>query len=287
MPIPSITQGPFGATGRSVSRVGLGGEGVLRTDERGDEAAAVIRSALHAGVTYFDSARVYASSERYLGSVWGASPAARIGVFQASKTARRDRQGALQELSETLARLQTDYLDLWQIHDLRNAQELEAIAAPGGALEAFVAAREAGRVRAIGVTGHHDPAVLARAVRQWPVDSVMLPVNPVEGVLGGFMDRVLPAALERNLAVIGMKVLGGGHFILLKFGIDAEVLIRYALAQPISVAIVGCGTPGEVESLARAGAAEPLDASACRELESRFAPYARRLAFYRGTFGSH
>ena len=102
-------------------------------------------------------------------------------------------------------------LDLWQIHDIRTREDIEEVEAPGGALEAFVEARDAGMVRFIGVTGHHAPKILEYAVRNWPVDSVLMPVNPAEAVLGGFLDRVMAAAKDRGLAVIGMKTLGASQ----------------------------------------------------------------------------
>ncbi|RXE55731.1 aldo/keto reductase [Methanoculleus taiwanensis] len=275
----------FGKGDRKVTAVGLGGEGILRTYGRGKEAEAVIREALAAGITYFDSAQAYAGSEEYYGSVWSNEPEKRRGIFQASKSVDRDRAGAELTLERTLARMGTDHLDLWQIHDVRSFPELTAIEGPDGALGAFVEAREAGLVRNIGVTGHHDPSVLTYAVENWPVDSVMMPVNPVEGALGGFLDTTLPAAREQGMAVIGMKVLGASHYLDPDGGITADLLIRYALAQDISVVIVGCSTPGEVRALAAAGrGAAPLADEEQNLLVDVFRPYARELAYYRGTF---
>ena len=272
----------LGRTGQTVSCVGLGGEGVLRTRGRAGEAEAVIREALDRGITYFDSARAYADSEIYYGNIWGPNKALRASVFQTSKSAARDREGAWADLHASLKRLQTDYLDLWQIHDVRTDSDLAAISRPGGALEAFVAAREKGLVRHIGVTGHHDPAVLTRAVEAWPVDAVLLPVNPVEGLLGGFLTCTLPAARKKAIAVIGMKVMGGSHYILPKFDVSPGLLVRYALSFDISLPIVGCSSPGEVRTLAAVQKERPLSARETESLLSVFRPYASRMAFYRG-----
>lgn len=278
--IPAVL---FGSTGRSVTRVGLGGEGVLRTNGRGAEAMEVIRAAIDAGIGYFDCARVYADSELYYGSVWSADPAARQRVFQASKSAVRAKAGALAELDQTLKRLHTDYLDLWQIHDIRTPEDIEMIGGPGGALEAFLEAKASGRVRFIGVTGHRQPEILTRAVEDWPVDSVMMPVNPVEGVLGGFLVSTLPAARKKGIAVIGMKVLGASHYLKPQLGLTADRLIRYALAQDITLAIVGCSCPLEVRTLAEAGRVpEPLSVEGQNQLHEIVRPYARKLAYYRG-----
>lgn len=273
----------FGITNQQVTVVGLGGEGVLRTFGRRDQAAEVIHEALDRGIKYFDSARVYSDSEVYYGSVWEEKKDARLKIFQTSKSASRDKKGALADLEQTLDRLKTDYLDLWQIHDVRTEEEIQEIAGPGGALEAFVGARLSGKVRYIGVTGHHDPRVLTRAVREWPVDSVMMPVNPVETLLGGFLTLTLPVAKEKGIAIIGMKILGGSHYLISQLGINPESLIRYALSYDITVAIVGCSTPGEVRTLAEEGSnPNPMTEKERSALLGTFEPYTEQLAFYRG-----
>ncbi len=277
---------PFGLSGRRVTPVGLGGEGVLRTHGRTAEAQAVILTAQKAGITYYDSGRVYADSERYLGSIYRQDPAIRKNMFQASKSASRDYRGAMADLESTLKRLNTDYLDLWQIHDVRTEAELERISAPDGALNAFEEAKGSGRVKMIGVTGHENPIILTRAVNRWPVDAVMMPVNPVEAVIGGFLNHTMPAAREKGIAVIAMKVLGGGYYVAPEQGVTATTLIRFALGYDISVAIVGCSSPDEVRTLVSAGTApSPLASTERDELIRKFTPNARKLAFYRGGDG--
>jgi len=271
----------FGKTGREVTRVGLGGEGVLRTFGRHAEAAAVITEALGQGITYFDSAKAYAGSEDYYGEVWRNRPDLRASVFQASKSASRLHADAEMDLQATLQRMGVETLDLWQIHDIRTFTDIRDIEAPDGALEAFIEARESGVVRHIGVTGHHDPDVLSHAVETWPVDAVMMPVNPVEEALGGFLDGVLTTAREQGVAVIGMKVLGGSNYLVPGAGVTPEVLVRYALAREVSVAIVGCSTPAEVQALAAAGRSGPLPEDEAAALVEVFRPHARELAYYR------
>jgi predicted aldo/keto reductase-like oxidoreductase len=274
----------FGKTEQIVSVVGLGGEGILRTHGHEREARGVILEAIRQGITYFDSARVYAGSESYYGSIWPENPDVRSGIFQTSKSARRDKRGALSDLETTLRTMGVDHLDLWQVHDVRTEGDFEAISGPGGALEAFVAAKKAGKMRFIGITGHHDPSILTRAVREWPIDSVLLPVNPVEAVLGGFLDGTLVEARKKGIAVIGMKVLGAGHYVLPDLDINPELLIRFALSQEITLAIVGCSTPEEVQALAGMGRNfKPLSTKEQDEVIGKFRPYAARLAYYRGT----
>jgi aryl-alcohol dehydrogenase-like predicted oxidoreductase len=274
---------PFGKTGREVTVLGLGGEGILRTYGEAARAAEVIGEAAATGIGYFDTAPAYSGSEGYYGSFWRSHQELRDGIFQTSKSAARDARGARADLDRTLRTLGIDHLDLWQIHDVRTRQDLKEIEGPGGALEAFIEAKETGLVRMIGVTGHHDPSIITYAVESWPVDSVLIPTNPLEGVLGGFLDETLPTARDRGIAVVGMKVLGASHYINPRAGIGPDLLLRYALSQKISLAIVGCSTPEEVGLLAEVGRdPEPLSLEEEERLLSVFRPYARKLAFYRG-----
>ena len=283
MPDTSLLEKSFGNSGRKVTIVGLGGEGVLRSFGKEKAAQEVIETALEEGIGYFDSARAYSGSEAYYGLVWTRRPQDRARIFQTSKSGLRTKREALRELDRTLLNMGTDYLDLWQIHDVRTEEDFQTIAGPGGALEAFVQARAAGKIRFIGLTGHHDPEILTRAVKAWPIDSVLIPVNPVEGNLGGFLTSTLAAARAKGVAVIGMKVLGGSNYLIPETGITAELLIRYALSQPITLAIVGCSTPEEVKTLARIGRHfEPLSPEEQQQSLDLYSPYARRLAFYRG-----
>ena len=276
--------GAFPDTDKKITRVGLGGEGILRTTGQAEQAQAVIGAAWDAGITYYDSARVYMDSEVYLGRYWKDHPGRREEVFHTSKSAQRTREGALAELSQSLDRLNTPYLDLWQIHDVRDERDLALISGKGGALEAFLEARDMGLVRYIGVTGHHDPEILRRAVDRWPVDAVLMPVNPVEAVIGGFLDRTLESAGKKGIAVIGMKVLGGRHYIAEEMGITAGLLTRFALSFGITAAIVGCSTPGGVRELADAGSSRvPLTDAEKKEIIAPFVPRAEQLAFYRGS----
>jgi aryl-alcohol dehydrogenase-like predicted oxidoreductase len=278
-----LPQKSFGVMNRQVTVVGLGGEGILRTYGQSDQAREVIQEALAQGITYFDSGRVYAESELYYGSLWENIPETRSAIFQTSKSASRDKAGALADLEQSLQRLHTHYLDLWQIHDVRTEDELQQIAGPGGALEAFLEARVSGKVRFIGVTGHHDPRILTKAIREWPVDAVMMPVNPVEALLGGFLTSTLPLAKEKGIAVIAMKTLGAAHYLIPQLATTAASLIRYALSHQCTVALVGCSTPEEVRTLARTGAEQQtVSEQEKSELLEKFKPYAERLAFYRG-----
>jgi len=265
------------------SRTGLGGEGILRTEGRGREANQMLTGAYEAGIRYYDSAPAYAGSERYLGRFWQEHPGWAKEAFQTSKSAERDAQGALADLARSLSTLGRDQLGLWQIHDLRDAVDIRRLEAKGGALQAFYSARTTGTVRAIGVTGHHDPAVLLHAVSSWDVDSVLLPVSPIETALSGFSDLVIPAARERGIGVIGMKVFGGGSYLSPESGLLPEHFLRYALSQDVDMVIAGCSNQNEARLLARVGSdPSPMDDEEQSRLVGLFRPYARLLAFYRG-----
>lgn len=282
--IRTLSSPAFQKTDKNLTVVGLGGEGVLRTTGMKDQAQEVIRAAVDQGITYYDSARVYMDSELYYGAFWEKHPEKREMIFHTSKSAQRTRQGALSDLSQTLERLKTTYLDLWQIHDVRDENDLTLISKKGGALEAFIEAREKGLVKHIGVTGHHDPQILTKAIEQWPVDSVLMPVNPVEEIIGGFLTHTLEAAHKKGIAVIGMKVLGGKHYIAGEMGITAEVLVRFALSHDITLAIVGCSSVNEVSELVRAGKADQkLSLNERREIMKPYRQMAEKLAYYRGS----
>ncbi len=163
-PNPATTPIPrrlLGRTGQSVTIFGLGGEGVLRTHGREAEAVAVIKRALQQGVNYFETAPAYASSMDYYGLALGDH---RSEIFLASKTHDRTYDGSLRLLDNSLRRLKTDYLDSWQLHDLRTEDDLSRIFGQGGAMKALLQARTEGRVRYLGITGHHDPAILLKAI---------------------------------------------------------------------------------------------------------------------------
>jgi len=266
----------------SQERIGLGGEGVLRTEGHRQEALAMLTAAYEAGIRYFDSAPAYAGSERYYGLFWALHPERKELTFQTSKSAQRSADGVSDDLARTLARMGRDHLGLWQIHDVRDNADIREIEGPGGALRAFYEARESGIVRGIGVTGHYDPAVLLHAVTHWDVDSVLLPVNPVDAAIGGFLDQVIPAAREQGIGVIGMKTMGAGNYIHAESGLTPETLIRFALSQDVDLVIVGCSTADEARFLARMGKEHsPMGEEEHTRLVETVRPYTDRLAYYR------
>jgi aryl-alcohol dehydrogenase-like predicted oxidoreductase len=276
-----IPHRPLGRTGQHVSQFALGGEGVLRTHGRVPDAVAVIHRALELGVNYCDTAPAYASSLDYYGAALGDR---REQVFLASKTHDRTRDGSLRLLDDTLRRLRTDHLDLWQLHDLRTTNDLKTIFARGGALEALVHARAAGRVRFLGITGHHDPSILLEAMQRFEFDTVLVALNAADVCRLSFAQTVLVEAHHRGMGVIGMKIYAAG--VLLAGGADcitpAEAM-GYVLSLPgVSTVVIGCSSPAEVDENARiARAFQPFDARVLRELERRAHPRAAHCTAYK------
>jgi len=285
---PEMPRRPLGNTGFEVTRFALGGEGVLRTLGRASEAVAVIHRALDLGVNYCDSAPAYAGCLDYYGA---ALDGRRHEVFFASKTHDRTRDGSLRLLDETLARLRTDHLDLWQLHDLRTRGDLERIFSPGGALEALLQARDEGRVRFLGITGHHDPQILLAAMERFDFDTALVALNAADVHRLSFVRGVLPEAARRGLGVIAMKVYAQGALLgrgpraplAAGGGISPERTLGYVLSLPeVSTAVIGCSTPAEVEENARiARSFRPFDETTMRALEAETASAARGFTSYK------
>jgi aryl-alcohol dehydrogenase-like predicted oxidoreductase len=276
----TLPQRTLGRTGHAATILGLGGEGVLRTFGYDHQAEAVIQAALEAGINYFETARAYSGSEAYLGrSLKGH----RDKIFLTSKSHGRTFREAMAHLTITLKNLDTDYLDLWQVHDIRTMDEVGVIGAPSGALEALHHARERGWVRFIGITGHHDPEVLGRALELYEFDTVLLPVNPAEPHHASFLP-LAREAMARGMGVIAMKTLIRGQLPQLAEEPDKLVaeLLAYALSQPVTLAVVGADSDAQVRQLA-AGARDfvPMTPEEQRRLEEAVAPLARQLMYYK------
>ncbi len=269
----------LGKTGVEVTRIGLGGEGVLRTFGREEDAREVVHRALDLGINYFESARAYSGSESYYGLSLGER---RKEIILTSKSHDRTAAGGWEHLHTTLDNMQTDWLDLWQVHDLRSEADLHAVFGPGGAIEAFDRAKREGKVRFVGVTGHEDPRILLKAFELYDFDTVLMPVNPAEPTYRNFLDSVLPEARRRNLGIIGMKVLCRGLGLRVPGLEDVAPWIRYALSREVATIVVGCDTPAQVEqNVAAAMAATPMADEERQAMEEGVARWARELMYYK------
>jgi len=269
----------LGRTGQEVTILGLGGEGVLRTVGQDKEAYGLINGALDLGITYCESARAYSGSESYYGK---ALKERRKDIFLTSKSHARDRQGALAHLNETLTNMRTDHLDLWQVHDVREEEEIAEIFGPGGAIEAFTEAKQQGKTRFIGVTGHHDPSIIRKCIERFDFDTVLMPVNPGEPQYQSFLSGVLPLAQEKNMGIIGMKVYFRGFASKLPGYTTMEPFLRFALSQPVTNVVIGCDDLAQLEqNAAFARAFEPMTSVEQQRLIGDTAPFARKLMYYK------
>ena len=274
-----IPKRKLGKTGAAVTILGLGGEGVLRTQGYEKQAYALINRAIDLGINYFESARAYADSESYYGL---ALKERRKELFLNSKSHARDKKGALQHLHETLRNMKTDYLDLWQIHDVRTEEDINELFGRQGALAAFVEAREKGLVRFIGVTGHHDPEILKQCMEKFNFDTVLLPINPAEPHYQSFIDSVLPLARKKKMGIIAMKVYWRGFATKLPRVSSLEPFLRFALSHPVSTAVIGCDTIKQLEENVRFAASfKPMSGKEMEALVTSVTPYARRLMYYK------
>lgn len=274
-----IPERKLGKTGVEVTILGLGGEGILRTFGQEREASALINRAIDLGITYFESARAYSGSEAYYGS---ALRERRKAIFLTSKSHARDRKGALEHLNETLRNMKTDHLDLWQIHDVREEEDIKEIFGKGGAIEAFVEAKEKGMARFIGVTGHHDPLIIKKCLELFDFDTVLIPVNPAEHVYKSFIDIVIPVARKQEMGIIGMKTYFRGQAAQLTGFKDLEPFYRFTLSHPISTSVIGCDSIKQLEDNVRfATSFEAMTNDEMNGLRNMILPYARRLMYYK------
>jgi len=238
--IPTTT---FGKTGIQVSVIAQGG---ARMDLHPDipAAAAHVRRMYELGVTYFDCARAYwdgRSEEAYGIGLEGV----RKHVFLSTKTQKRTAKEAGQDLETSLRLLKTDYVDLWQVHAVQDQHDIDIILGPGGAMEAFEAARKAGKCRFVGFTGHYDPethAALLRAYHKW--DTVMMPLHAADHAYLSFEDLALPVATEGGVGVQAIKVFGKACLLR---SLSPTECLQYVLSLPgVHVAICGAGTEGQM-----------------------------------------
>lgn len=270
----------LGSTGIAVEAVSLGGEGILRTHGREREAVVMIHEALREGVRYCDTAPAYDDSQEYYGAAFRLMQGARDSVFLASKTHERRKIPALSLLEGSLRAIGTDHVDLWQMHDLRTRSDLEGIFAPNGAIEAAEHAKKAGKIRFVGLTGHHDPDILIEAMERYDFDSVLLPINPADPARMPFITTVIPLARKKGMGVVGMKVMAAGR-LPGEGAATAEECIRYAMAHADTL-IIGCSSAGEIRENLRIGrTATPMTAEEQRALEARIAKKAARYAYFK------
>jgi predicted aldo/keto reductase-like oxidoreductase len=235
-----IPRRAFGKTGEQVSIIGLGGYH-LGTVQSSDLAVRLVQEAVDAGVAFFDNAWEYNDhrSEEWMGL---GLQGRRDRVFLMSKvcTHGRDKNVAMQQLEESLERLGTDHLDLWQIHEVIYENDPDLNFAKGGVVEALDEAKKQGKVRFVGFTGHKSPAIhLKMLAHDYAFDSVQMPLNCFDATYRSFEQQVLPELQRRGIAALGMKSLGGDGQPIQYGVVRAEEALRYAMSLPVATTICG------------------------------------------------
>ena len=266
---------PLGKTGQDVSVLCLGGWhiGSVATEA---ESAKIMHAAIDNGLTFFDNAWDYhdGKSEEWMGNAL-AQANKRDKVFLMTKVCARDGQGVRKQLEDSLRRLKTDHIDLWQFHEINYDNDPSWITENGGLDEALKAQKE-GKIRFLGFTGHKHPDIhlTMLPVHNW--DTVQMPVNVCDHFYRSFIGQVLPEAQKREVAVLGMKTMGGGTGNFLKNNVcTAEEAIRYALTQAVATIVTGIDSMAVLEkNLATARAFKPLVGDELAELLAKVKPVA-------------
>src|SRR5580658_6462923 len=241
MPTSDMAVRNFGRTGVKISAIACGGHHLGDPQEQ-KVAMQIVQEAIDGGITFFDNCWEYhrGKSEEWLGS---ALKGKRDRVFLMTKvcTHGRDKSLAMKMLEESLNRLQTDHLDLWQIHGVVFENDPDLFIRPNGAAEAMREAKQQGKVRFVGFTGHKDPYVhLKMLATGFAFDAVQMPLNPFDASFAlSFEKLVLPELVRRRIAVLGMKPLGGTAGAVKQGLITAEEMLRYAMSLPVSTTITG------------------------------------------------
>lgn len=270
MAISLHTTRSLGATGVTVPVIGYGTAPLGKPDISRHHAEACLNHAIDCGVSYFDTSPDY-GSEPHVGAVMRDR---RDEVFLATKVNRRSRDGVRRELAESLERLQTDHVDLIQVHAVNAWADLEQVLAPDGALAALREARDQGQARFIGITGHARPEMLGLALERYGFDTVLVALGMADRLVSSPETFVLPRAVEHNTGVIAMKVFGHGTFP------NRGLALRYSLGLPgVSLAIIGMDSIRQIdENVTLANHFRPLTAEEEERLVADVRPLVERDA---------
>ncbi len=271
----------LGRTGHKVSIFSLGGEATVEREDRQEEALEIINRALDLGVNYIDTAATYGrgGSEKNIGLVMQER---RDEVFLATKTHDRSYDGTMRLFEQSLRRLKTDHVDLYQLHNIRTEDDVDRVMADDGALRAMRELKEQGAVGHIGITSHKDPDVLLEACERYDFDCVLMTLNVADVHYEPFQEKLLPAAVEDDRGVIAMKVTARGR-VFRPDGVESmEQALGYVLSFPVSTAIVGISTLEELEQNVRiAREFEPFSDERLAEIEGLIAPYEEEGNFFK------
>ena len=296
----------LGKTGYKVGIFSLGGQAALEKPNNFDVAVPIIERALDLGVNYFDTSSIYGGPDRWSEQYYGrVMPKRRSEAFLATKTKERTREGSLRMIEKSLKLLNTDHVDLWQLHDVGLPEDVDAIFAKGGAMEALIEMQEQKVVRFLGVTGHYRPDALMDAINRHPFDTILLALNAADSHIYSFSDALLPLAVEKQMGIIGMKVPARGRLlsnwtpppldaqrhswegsaIATRPGvINMREAMYFTLTHPVSTVIIGCDSVAQLEeNVYLASNFTPLSASQMASINELAEPVAKQSLFFRFT----
>src|SRR5580658_2603683 len=295
----------LGKTGYKVGIFSLGGQAALEKPNNFDVAVPVIERALDLGVNYLDTSSIYGGpdrwSEQYVGKVMAHR---RDQAFLATKTKERTRDGSMRMIEKSLQLLQTDHVDLWQLHDIGIPKNIDEIFGKGGAFEALLEMKEQKVVRNLGITGHYRPDVLIEAINRYPFDTILMAMNAADPHHYSFNEELLPLAVEKQMGIIGMKIPARGRILTTWTppSIDAQKhsweglgvqtdksgtltmreALYYTLSRPVSTVIIGCDSIAQLEeNVQLAREFTPLNEKQTAELVARAEACSQPSLFFR------
>ena len=287
----------FGKTGFKVGILSLGGQATIETPGKEAESEAIINRALDLGINYIDTARYgQGLSQKNIGR---AVKHRRKEVWLSTKTADRSYDGSMRLLEESLESLQTDHLDLWQLHNIQTQAQVDAVFSKDGALKALQRAQAEGMVRYLGITGHYEPLVLKRAIEAFPFDAILMALNAADPHYLSFKDHLLPEAQKRGMAIIGMKVATRGRMLSswspppldqqparmatpLAGTLSIKEALTYNMSLPVSTTIIGIDNLDQLEEdVAIAADFSPLAPEEMVAIEYKTLPIVRQGLYFR------
>jgi len=289
---------PLGKTGHMVGIYSLGGQATIETPGKEELAVEIINRAIDLGINYIDTAAAYGrasetipreeamgTSERNIGQVLKTR---RDEVFLASKTHDRSYDGSMRLLESSLKNLQTDHLDLWQVHNLRASEKpnIDAFFSDDGVVKAMEKAREEGMVKNIGFTGHEDPEILKMMAERYDFDNVLVAINAADKHYNSMIDKFLPVAVEKGMGIVGMKIpardriFDHGGILTMKEAMD------YVMSLPVSTIIIGIDKIAELEeNISIAHEFKQLSADELLAIEDKALPHYEHLQFFKDGIG--
>jgi aryl-alcohol dehydrogenase-like predicted oxidoreductase len=294
----------LGKTGYKVGIFSLGGQAALERANNFDVAEPMIDRALDLGVNYIDTSSIYGGperwSEQYVGRVMKRR---RNEAFLATKTKERTRGGSMQMIEKSLQLLNTDHVDLWQLHDIGTATDVSEVFAKGGAMEALLEMKEQKVVRYLGITGHYRPDALMDCIHRYPFDCILMAMNAADPHHYSFGENLLPLAVEKQMGIIGMKVPARGRLLASwtpppleqqKHSWEGMVIatssgplkmreaVYYTLSQPVSTIIIGCDSIAQLEeNVQLARDFTPLNNQQLADLSARSEAVSKPSLFFR------